>query len=91
MLEEEKYLKESEFIKATSKHIRYYRNYRGMTQEELAEQAQISTNHLKSIERGKSSPSFFVIFKLAKALNIEFGLLAKDIDKELDVSHPPEN
>ena len=51
-------------------NIKKYRKTKGVTQEQLAEQAGTSTNYLGSIETGKKYPSPQMIDKLAKALDI---------------------
>lgn len=51
-------------------NIKKYRNTKGLTQEQLAEKAETSTNYLGSIETGKKYPSPQMIDKLAKALDI---------------------
>ena len=59
--------------------IAFYRKYRGLSQEQLAERIGISRNHLSSIEvpnvdRGVSMDA---VFSIAKALNIDAYLLLK--------------
>lgn len=39
------------------KNIRKYRKQAGMTQDELAEKAGLSTNYIGSMERGEKTPS----------------------------------
>ena len=51
-------------------NIKKCRKTKGLTQEQLAEKAQTSTNYLGSIETGKKYPSPQMIDKLAKALDI---------------------
>ena len=51
-------------------NIKKCRETKGLTQEQLAEKAQTSTNYLGSIETGKKYPSPQMIDKLAKALDI---------------------
>lgn len=40
-----------------------------LTQEELAERAEVSVDFISLVERGKNQPSFKVIEKLSAALN----------------------
>ena len=59
--------------------IAYYRKYRGLSQEQLAERIGISRNHLSSIEapnvnRGVSMDA---VFSIAKVLEIDAYLLIK--------------
>lgn len=52
--------------------IGYYRRKRGMTQEELAEYADISLSHLSQLESPNLpyAPSVKSLFKLANALGV---------------------
>ena len=51
--------------------IKHLRETKDWTQEYLAEQMDISTNYLSSIERGKENPTFDLLVKLSKALEVE--------------------
>lgn len=53
-----------------SENIRRIRKEKSLTQEQLAEQAGISTRHLSDIERADSFPSPEVIEQIAKVLEI---------------------
>ena len=52
------------------KQIRALREHKQLTQEQLAEAAHISVDFLSLIERGRNAPSFGVLEKLAKALEV---------------------
>ncbi len=58
-------------------NIAYYRKYAGMTQEQLAEKADISRGYLGEIEAPNmvTNISLEVLFKIAKALKIALGKL----------------
>jgi transcriptional regulator with XRE-family HTH domain len=58
--------------------IRRLRNARGMSQEALAEAADISADYLGFIERGENVATFTVILKLARALGVDAGDLLAD-------------
>lgn len=47
------------------------RKSRGLSQEELAERADISSKYISRIEMGQGFPSIDVLAKLANALNVE--------------------
>ena len=49
-----------------------------ITQEALAEILNISTTHLKTIERGRRNPSFTLLEKMVKTLNISLDALFLD-------------
>lgn len=53
-------------------NIRYYRKVKNITQEELAEKAEVSISYIKQIESNREykNVSLTVILKLCKALDI---------------------
>lgn len=51
--------------------IEKLRKSRGLTRESFAEKADISTNYLGRMERGTENPTLDMLFKIAKALNVE--------------------
>lgn len=50
--------------------LRYLRQQKNMTQEQLAEAAKISVDFLSLVERGKNAPSFDTLERLAEALDV---------------------
>ncbi len=52
--------------------IRKYRKLRGLTQEQLAELAELDTKHITRLESGKHIPNAKTLKKLADALNVAF-------------------
>jgi XRE family transcriptional regulator, regulator of sulfur utilization len=52
------------------RRIRYLRNRRLMTQEQLGEQANVDYKYLGGIERGERNPSTENLAKIAKALGV---------------------
>ncbi len=61
---------ETELRKILAYNLRVERAKKDYTQERLAELAGISTKHLTKIENENVSPSIYIVFKLAKALEI---------------------
>ena len=57
--------------------IRVWREHRGMTQQQLAEAAGISTPYLSQLESGKRTGSTEVLTAIAKALNLTLDDLVK--------------
>jgi len=51
-------------------HLRLLRIQRQITQEQLSAAANLSVDFLSLIERGKNSPSFASLEKLAQALKV---------------------
>ncbi len=56
-------------------NIRKYRAIQKLTQEQLAEAADLSQQYICMIENGKVSPSFFVVCKIADAFGISLDAL----------------
>ena len=54
-----------------AKNIKYYRKIAHLTQEQLAEKVETSTNYIGTIETGKKFPSPQMLERIASALNIE--------------------
>ncbi|UUC48129.1 helix-turn-helix domain-containing protein [Pseudomonas citronellolis] len=54
---------------AFGKALRQRRKELGLTQEQLAHEADIQRNYVSLIERGINQPTITVIFKLATAMN----------------------
>jgi len=52
------------------RRIRVLRKRKGMTQEQLAEAADISVDFLSLMERGVNAPSFATLERLADALGV---------------------
>ncbi len=58
-------------IEIFRQNLKYYRTEQGLTQEELSEISEISSDYLSEIERGKRTPSFKRLELIAQALKIE--------------------
>lgn len=52
-------------------NLKYYRNLRNLTQEQLGELSGISTDYISELERGKKVPSIKRLDLIAKALNVQ--------------------
>lgn len=52
------------------RHIQYFREKRGMTQEELAELVGVGTKHISVLERGLKIPKVETIMLLSEALRV---------------------
>ncbi len=60
------------------KKIRKYRKQRGMTQDELAEKTNLSTNHLGAIERVEKNLTLSNLINIANALDVTADMLLCD-------------
>lgn len=66
---------------ALGKAIRELRDKRSVTQEDLAHDAGITVGTLSLIERGRSNPAWGTVKRIANALDVSMGELAKRSDK----------
>lgn len=63
------------------KVVRQLRDEKKMTQEKLAELAEVDRTYIYRLETGKRSPSLAVVFRLASAFKISPGQLIDRIGK----------
>lgn len=68
-------------------NMKLYRKIAHLTQEQLAERVETSTNYIGTIETGKKFPSPQMIERIAQALNIE-SLQLFQSDKNFEISMP---
>lgn len=61
-----------EFSKRLSERLREVRKDKKLTQQELAEKAGLHLTYVGHLELGKYHPTVFVMWKIAKALNVSF-------------------
>lgn len=66
---------------ALGEAIRQLRQKRGVTQEDLAHDADITTGTLSLIERGHANPTWGTVKGIAAALNVSMGELGMLADK----------
>lgn len=63
------------------------RTLRGLTQEQLSEQLNITVSHLKHIESGHRKPSVDVLFSIVKILDMSLDSLIFDNQFSVPVIH----
>jgi len=80
-------MEEKTFKKIIGDRVLKKRKDLGMTREELAEQANISTVFLAEIERGVKGASSETIYKLCNALGVSADYLLMGKEKPADVSN----
>lgn len=66
---------------ALGEAIRQLRAKHGLTQEDLAHDADITTGTLSLIERGQANPTWSTIKGIAVALGVSMGELGKLVDR----------
>lgn len=62
------------------KRIRYLRNKRLWSQEELGFQSGINKNYICDLERGQRNPTLNLLSRLAEAFEMDISTLLKGID-----------
>jgi transcriptional regulator with XRE-family HTH domain len=60
-------------------NVRRIRGASGLTQERLADKADLDPTYISGIERGVRNPSLLIISRLAKALGVSLSELCKGI------------
>lgn len=63
------------------KTLRRLRNDAGLSQEALAERANLSADFVGFIERGDNVPTLTTILHLARALKVQPSIIIKDFDE----------
>lgn len=63
------------------KVIRQIREEKGVTQESLAELAEVDRTYIYRIETGKRTPSIDIIFRIADALKVTPGHLLDKVNR----------
>lgn len=66
-------------LKAFGARLKELRSEKDLTQQELAEKINLSTNFIGMVERGERNTSVDKIFKLAKALNVSLAEFFKTL------------
>jgi transcriptional regulator with XRE-family HTH domain len=63
--------------------VRDFRKSAGISQEDLADRADIHRTYIGGIERGERNPTLLMIVRIAKALEISVARLLKEADRRL--------
>jgi transcriptional regulator with XRE-family HTH domain len=63
-------MSDEKILKLLGERVRELRKERSLSQEALAELAEIHVNHLRRIELGQANPTYLVLLRLAAALGI---------------------
>ena len=62
--------------------IRRLRTDRGLTQEKLAELADLNVSYIGFLERGENVPTLGIVLDLAEALDVDAGDLVREIARK---------
>ena len=76
------YTKDKEYLTLFGKHLKKMREGKGMSQEELANLAEVSLPQITRIERGVINPTICTIKSLSKGLCVDMSLMF-EFDKEV--------
>jgi XRE family transcriptional regulator, regulator of sulfur utilization len=68
-----------EFSIRLGKRIQSIRKEKGLTQEALAERAEVHPKYIGNIETAYYSPSAYAVWKLAKAMKVDLGDLLNSL------------
>ncbi|WP_084384802.1 helix-turn-helix domain-containing protein [Novosphingobium naphthalenivorans] len=58
-------------VQLLGENVRHYRKLKGMTQEQLALEAEMERSYVSDLERGTRNPSVRALARLAEALQVE--------------------
>jgi transcriptional regulator with XRE-family HTH domain len=79
-------LKAGDIHITVGKNVREWRKKMSLSQETLAERADLSVSYISKMERGIISPSIGTLYEIARVLNVPaFMLLAEKEDETTDV------
>lgn len=68
-------------------NIKYYRKQQNLTQEQLAEIADLSSSYIKQIESTNNfkNISFITLVKISKALNVDISVLFEKKNNKISI------
>jgi transcriptional regulator with XRE-family HTH domain len=61
--------------------IRRIRSERGLTQERLAELAELNVSYIGFLERGENVPTLTIVLNLAEALDVDAADLVREVGR----------
>jgi transcriptional regulator with XRE-family HTH domain len=70
-------VKKSQYLIALGEEIRRIRKIRGLSQEQLAFQAEVDRSYIGGVERGERNVSFLTLVRIAKSLGCDIAELTK--------------
>ena len=82
-------MKKSQILEEIGHNIQLARMNKGLTQEQLAEKCNVSTQYIGTIERGKASGSILLLIDICNVLGISpnyiFNKLIKNNNDSIDI------
>jgi transcriptional regulator with XRE-family HTH domain len=72
-------MKEEDVLKILGNRIREARKRKGLSQEDLAFEAEIDRSYMGGIERGERNPSFKMLCMIAEVLGVDVGALTEGL------------
>ena len=67
-------------LAAFGRNVARIRSQRGLSQDELAEKADLDRTYVSGIERGVRNPGIKTVLRIARALGVSVGDLCKGVD-----------
>lgn len=64
-----------EFLRELGLKIKELREVKGLSQQELADQAEVAKSTIQRLEKGKYNPSILILMRINKCLDMKFALL----------------
>jgi len=71
-------------LKVFGNHLRRLRMKKGLSQEKLAELAELHRTYLGGVERGERNPTLLTLVKIAQGLNVPLAQLVEIDDNCVD-------
>ncbi len=68
---------DKEFLRELGLNIKELREAKGLSQQELADQAEVAKSTIQRLEKGKYNPSILILIKINVCLDLKFALLDK--------------
>jgi transcriptional regulator with XRE-family HTH domain len=67
-------------LTAFGRNVARLRDERGLSQDKLAEKADLDRTYISGIERGVRNPGIKIVLRIAKALNVSLTELCKGVE-----------
>ncbi|WP_343740323.1 helix-turn-helix transcriptional regulator [Delftia tsuruhatensis] len=80
---------DADIARAFGAAVRSLRNERGISQESLANLADIERSHMGKVERGEHMPTLVIVFKIARGLECGAAEVIGRAEKELGADAQP--